>query len=958
MRPLLFIAPRFVFCLFTALLFFPAVSIAAEKDLFFETSIAPILNQHCSDCHNPDKRKGELDLSTPESFMRGGEDGPIFKVGEPEHSLIYELTHKGEMPKKGDKLSHEQVETIRHWIESGARFQNPPKIAEKKLTQHDVLPIVLLRCTVCHGPRLQQGGLDLRTPAAMLKGGKSGPALIAGKPDASLMIQRIESQACPPRKLLLKYFIKRPPNSETQVLRDWITAGAPEIDIAPDEATTAEDPLVSTEDRKHWSFQTPKAKPGAKSIDEFILPKLKEKGLDFSSEANRDTLIRRAYVDLAGMPPSLDEWKKWRNSKDAGWYKKMVDQLLDSTHYGERWGRYWLDLAGYANSEGGVSADTIRQVAWKYRDYVISAFNKDKPYDRFLIEQLAGDELIDYEKASVITDEMVENLVATGFLRMGIDQTGSRTMNFVPERLGVIGDAINVLGSGIMSLSLECARCHTHKYDPIPQRDYYRLKAVFQGAFDEHDWMSFKTRSLQIGTPEHKKRIAKNNPPYDTQLRKLKSRQSEAVVNTQFTLMRQHFPDQSEADRKETIRALKKADNQRTRIQAILVEKYLRADLLPDSDQPKAVLAARLEVQRLDREVGLMQGQMEPPIAIRALWDRGQPSPTYILKRGEFNKPGRLVGPGVPSALTNGKTPFGAEPPFPDGTPKTGRRLAFARWLTQADNPLTSRVMINRIWNHHFGIGLVKTLENFGIQGERPSHPELLDWLAVQFVERGWSIKKMHRLLMNSRTYKQSSTISDERLALDPQNRLLSRMPMRRMNAEALRDSLLFVSGKLEDRPGGPPDRVTAKRDGLVVVNESATGGWRRSIYLQYRRTEIPTMMDTFDYPEMGPNCIARNVSTVSPQSLMLMNNQHVRDLATAFATRINKSLGKKNNDPGAQVTAVYHLALSRPPSDDELRLGTATLKDLTLDWQGDKNGPLVTYCHTLLNSAAFLYID
>ncbi|NOY00204.1 MAG: DUF1549 domain-containing protein, partial [Verrucomicrobia bacterium] len=338
MRPLLFIAPRFVFCLFTALLFFPAVSIAAEKDLFFETSIAPILNQHCSDCHNPDKRKGELDLSTPESFMRGGEDGPIFKVGEPEHSLIYELTHKGEMPKKGDKLSHEQVETIRHWIESGARFQNPPKIAEKKLTQHDVLPIVLLRCTVCHGPRLQQGGLDLRTPAAMLKGGKSGPALIAGKPNASLMIQRIESQACPPRKLLLKYFIKRPPNSETQILRDWITAGAPEIDIAPDEATTAEDSLVSTEDRKHWAFQTPKAKPGSKSIDEFILPKLKEKGLDFSSEANRNTLIRRAYVDLAGMHPSLDEWKKWRNSKDANWYEKMVDQLLDSPHYGERWG--------------------------------------------------------------------------------------------------------------------------------------------------------------------------------------------------------------------------------------------------------------------------------------------------------------------------------------------------------------------------------------------------------------------------------------------------------------------------------------------------------------------------------------------------------------------------------------------------------------------------------------------
>jgi len=266
--------------------------------------------------------------------------------------------------------------------------------------------------------------------------------------------------------------------------------------------------------------------------------------------------------------------------------------------------------------------------------------------------------------------------------------------------------------------------------------------------------------------------------------------------------------------------------------------------------------------------------------------------------------------------------------------------------------------MINRIWNHHFGAGLVRSLENFGIKGEKPSHPELLDWLAIQFVERGWSIKEMHRLLMNSRTYKQSSHISDERLATDPQNRLLSRMPMRRMNAEALRDSLLYVSGKLETRAGGPPDRVTVKRDGMVVVNESVTGEWRRSIYLQYRRTEIPTMMDTFDYPEMGPNCVARNISTVSPQSLMLMNNQHIRDLAAAFADRVDKSLTGKKTGAAAQVTTVYHLALSRSPSEEELRMGVDTLKDLKLDWRGDKNGPLITYCHTILNSAAFLYVD
>ncbi|MCA8994510.1 MAG: DUF1553 domain-containing protein, partial [Planctomycetaceae bacterium] len=339
------------------------------------------------------------------------------------------------------------------------------------------------------------------------------------------------------------------------------------------------------------------------------------------------------------------------------------------------------------------------------------------------------------------------------------------------------------------------------------------------------------------------------------------------------------------------------------------------------------------------------------------LWDRGEPSPTYVLLRGEHDKPGTLVGPGVPSVLTNGKTPFVATPPFPEGTPKTGRRLAFARWLTQPDHPLTARVLVNRVWHHHFGTGLVKSLENFGVKGETPTHPELLDWLAIQFVDHGWSVKELHRMMMNSRAYKQSSEVSEESHRLDPQNQLLSRMSLKRMDAESLRDSLLFVSGKLDNRSGGPPDAISVDRDGLVSIEPSKEGKWRRSVYLQYRRTEIPSLMATFDYPVMGPNCISRSVSTVSLQPLTMMNGKHVRELAVAFAERVESQLDEQSDD-GGRVSLVYQMAFSRSPTDEERQLGLDALKQLRMKWKDQPEMSLVTYCHTILNSAQFLYVD
>jgi hypothetical protein len=778
------------------------------------------------------------------------------------------------------------------------------------------------------------------------------------------MMQRIQSEACPPQELLLTFFVQRPPAAEVEQLRKWIAAGAPVVDVQPDVASREPDRLVTDEERHHWAFQPPRDPGPGASIDGLIRGHLLDHDLDFSPEAGRDTLIRRAYLDLLGIPPTITQWQKWRSSTVANWYAEMVDELLDSPHYGERWGRYWLDLAGYADSEGGVSADPLRAVAWKYRDYVIRAFNEDKPYDRFLLEQIAGDELVDYEKADPVTDEMVDNLVATGFLRMGIDQTGSRTMNFVPERLGVIGDAIQVVGTGLMGLTMECARCHSHKYDPIPQRDYYRFKAIFQGALDEHDWLTFKNRVLSVGTPEHRKRVAAINPRLKSEVKSLQSRIKNADATVKTEVLKHHYPAQLAADRKAALVAIRTADNQRTSRQQLLAEQLMRAMLRPDAEQSESVHAARRDLALLESDLLNVQRRMEPPLEIRALWDRGQPAPTYILRRGEYTKPGPLVGPGVPSVLTDGKTPFQVKAPFPGGTGKTGRRLALARWLTHPDHPLTARVVVNRIWYHHFGTGLVKSLENFGVAGERPSHPELLDWLSLELARRGWSFKEMHRLIMNSRTYRQSSRVTVERYQRDPQNRLVSRMAMQRMDAESLRDSLLSVAGKLEDSPGGIPDGVSVDRDGLVSAIATAGGNWRRSIYLQYRRTEIPTMLATFDYPEMGPNCIERTVSIVSPQSLMLMNNRRVRELAASLARRVEEKAGRPGGPGGRDhewtphVETVYQLALSRSPSMRERQLGVEALQKLVSDWQGDRRSALETYCHTILNSAAFIYID
>ncbi len=855
----------------------------------FTKDIRPLLQAKCLRCHGEKVRRAELDLRTLAGILEGGESGPAVVPGKPDDSPLYEKVHGGAMPPaKKDRLKAAEVETIRRWIAAGAPAGegDSSRPVAPEVNQHDVLPILLRRCTVCHGRHRQEGKLDLRTKASMLRGGKSGPAIVPGKPQASLLIKKTRAGQMPPPTRLVEASVKPIEAGEIDVLTRWIAAGAPEVVVEPDVATTRPDPLVSDRDRDFWAFRPPRpvAVPLVQRIgrvhnpiDAFILDRLEKKGLTLSPEADRATLLRRASFDLTGLPPEPGEVKAFLPDRRPDAYERLIDRLLASPRYGERWGRYWLDAAGYADSEGKREQDLPRPHAWRYRDYVVRSFNADKPYSRFLLEQIAGDELANCDGAAEITPELYDNLVATGFLRMAPDATWANITGYLPDRLEVIADEIDVLGSAVLGLTMKCARCHSHKFDPIPQRDYYRLLAVFKGAYDEHDWLKPDVRP-GLGP--------------------------------------------------------------------------VSKDVLGGRHLPHVTTAERRAWQSLEGKA--------PEPRVQALWDRGHPSPTYLYLRGDPLRPGRLVGPGVPSVLTDGKTPFVVTPPWP-GAKKTGRRLAFARWLTRPDHPLTARVMVNRIWKHHFGTGIVKTLGNFGKAGAAPTHPKLLDWLALQFVRQGGSVKAMHRLMMTSATYRQSSAVTADRKKADPDNSLYSRMPLVRLDAEALHDTLLLVAGRLDETRFGPPAAVRIRPDGLVTPAQSLRG-YRRLIYVRQARKQLPTHLETFDYPQMNPNCLERRDSTVAPQALHLMNNGTIHELAGHFADRVRREAGK---EPAKQIESAWWIALGRAPGSEERTVGMEALGRLTVAWGRHGTDPeaarrkaLTSFCRALVNSAGFLYVD
>jgi mono/diheme cytochrome c family protein len=956
---------------------------AASNPVSFSKDVQPIFQANCVGCHGASVKMKGLNLSSEDGARKGSESGPVLVPGNPDESVLYQKIRSGSMPMGKPHLSDKEIQTVFNWIKS----ENPDeaktatKLDNSPITQNEVIPILLTRCSVCHGLRRQEGGLDLRSKASILKGGKSGPAMVLGKPEESLLIKRIHAGEMPPKQKLIVVGVKPISAAETEKVARWIRQGAPEVPLEPDTAGTDKDPLVKDKDRQFWSFQTPRRPepPAVKHagrvrnpIDAFVISKLEAKGLSLSPEADRQVLIRRAYFDLTGLPPDPADVKAFVADKDPQAYEKLVDRLLASPRYGERWGRYWLDLAGYADSEGGkLSADLPRPLAFRYRDYVIRSLNADKPYDRFLTEQIAGDELADYEHATVVTEQMMDNLIATGFLRMAPDSTTEREVNFVDDRIDVIADEIETISSAVMGLTMKCARCHTHKYDPLPHRDYYRFKAIFKGALDEHDWVSpltmekyglyFPGRYLPYVTPgatpmqvleeeRHRELVNKNlegeiktvKSAWEDKLKELKKKEVDKRIAAQ--------PKDLQEDLRKLVAT---PEEKREEAQKNLARKF--ASVLKVSlAELKADPAIAKESEQVETKTKLLQYQMLPEPKIRALWDRGAPSPTYILNRGMATSFGPEVQPGPPAVLTTAKLTYRVSPPWP-GSTKTGRRLAFAKWLVNPENPLTARVMVNRIWKQHFGNGIVRSVGNFGKTGTPPTNPELLDWLATEFVKQGWSIKQMHRLMMTSSTYRQSSTVTDEAASKDPENLLVSHMPMRRMEAEVLNDTLLYVAGRMDETRYGVPEPVLLRDDGLVTPINTGKG-WRRSIYVDQRRKEIPTILDNFDLPPMSPNCVERSESTVSLQALYLMNNGLVKQLAQSLAIRVQHDAG---DDPQKQIDTLYWLALSRPPRAEEAKVSLKTFERLRRA-EADASGTaaLAELCHTVFNSASFIYID
>ena len=960
-----------------------AESGAADAErLVFETNVQPVLAAKCGKCHGPKTRKGELDLSTIGGLRQGGESGESVVAKSLEESLLWTMIDGADMPPEGEpRLTDEEKTVIRQWLESGAPSKDATSAA---VTQHEVLPYLYTRCVVCHGRRLQEAGLDLRNVASIRKGGKSGPAVVPGKPEESLLLKRVHAKDMPPPKELIRVGVRPLESAEIESITKWIAQGAKKYDVRPDVQTGDPDPLVSDEDRRFWAFR-PARKPDTPKlnaamnvrgpIDAFVARKLIEKGLSFADEASRETLIRRVAFDLTGLPPEWNDVRRFSADPSGDWYEKLVDFYLQSPHYGERWGRHWLDVCGYADSEGKRSADPIRLHAWRYRDYVVRSLNDDKPYDRFLLEQVAGDELYDFAAADAVTGEMMDALVATGFLRMAPDGTGSDIVDTVEERFEVVADEIEVLGSAVLGLTLKCAQCHSHKYDPIPQRDYYRLVAVFQGAYDVYDWLKPTSVAGQSEQKNSARRYLENvtgdirsawesaKRPIEGRIKAAEKELADRKAKLRSTLLDKRLAQLPEELRDDVRETLRTATKQRSEVQKYLAGKFAKRLTISDADLRKQDADFAKFATDAGKRIKSLKARIPPEPLIRALWDRGEPSPTWVFRRGVFTNPGSLVGPGVLSALSDGRTPFVTKPRRPGST---GRRLAFAEWLTDPAHPLTARVLVNRVWFHHFGRGIVESLANFGSSGVRPTHPELLDWLAVSFVEDGWSLKRLHRRIMTSSAYRQSSRLDAEVEALDPENRWLSRMPLRRLEAESIRDSLLAVAGRLDTRPFGQPDLVKVRPDGLVTSVEGANGR-RRSIYVRQRRKELPTILETFDLPQMIPNCVERPSSTVAPQALHLMNNALVRELSTAFAKRV---VAEAPGDRDRQIERVYEIALGRMPTREEKRQVDDTLRRL-IEFRASiqpkekkdagesaKNQSMADFCHVIMNSAGFLFVD
>jgi len=701
--------------------------------------------------------------------------------------------------------------------------------------------------------------------------------------------------------------------------------------------------------RRWWAFQKV-IKPGVpqpknstwvkNDIDAFILAKLEEKHLTPAPPADRITLIRRATLDLTGLVPTPEEVQAFVSDPGPGAFARVVDRLLASPRYGERWARHWLDLARYADSEG-FKSDETRPNIWRYRDYVIDAFNQDKPYDRFIKEQIAGDELYPQDPAA---------LIATGFNRHFPDESNARKL--MERRQEILNDITDTVGATFLGLTFACARCHDHKFDPILQKDYYRLQAFFANTrIEDHEVLDFG---------EQRNAYEQQYARWNAKTRDIRAEMHKLVEPELQKLYKENFdkfPPEIQS-------AITTAPTERTPIQW---QMYYKAKAQLDHSEPEAAhelkgdAAARWNA--LKAELAAFDGIKPAPEPVaQAMIDNGRESPkTYVLAVGVYNAYKEEVQPGFLSMLEPGPAPI--DPPA--NIDSTGRRTALANWLASASNPLTARVMVNRIWHYHFGRGLVGTPSDFGVMGERPANPALLDYLAATFVESGWSIKKMHRLILLSNTYQQSARFDAEAAKADPDDRLLWRYNRHRLEGEAIRDSMLEVSGRLNLKMGGPgvfpplPEGVVTR--GGWKKDEDPSEADRRSVYVFVRRNTRYPMFEVFDMPDTHESCPRRDATVTAPQALELLNNELVLDWSRSLAARVSNDAGLT---PEAQVDRAWRFVFSRPATAEERQNAMAFLSrqrgmlERRMPAEEATRAALADLCHMLLNSNEFLYVN
>ena len=963
----------------------------------FEQDVLPIFSTYCFTCHGKSSPELGMDLRTAASVLRGSHNGPVIEKGSPDTSRLLQLVSKHLMPPPAFEsvVPDGDVETIRRWIETGAHSSQAageiPEAARRQISrfEKEIQPIFNARCVACHSGHAPQSGLDLTSLPAALKGGKHGPVISEGFSDKSILIRQLQSGVMPP--VGAGEPIKK---AELELIRGWIDEGNfadyVEVETSLDrDFTGAEAPEVTAEDRQYWAFRKPvaAAPPKVKSdrrvrmpIDSFIISALEGRGLEMSSPASKRTLLRRAYFDLWGLPPTPQEAQEFLEDTRPDAYARLVDRLMDSPKYGERWGRHWLDAVGYIDTTGKdfqARNVSVAEGMWRYRDYVIRSFQNDKPWDRFLTEQFAGDELYDWRNAKTYTPEMVEALVGTGYLRTILDVTNEDISDRPLDRYDALFVLLDKVSSSALGMTLTCARCHSHKFDPIPQRDYYSFLALFTAAYNPSAWIQPKKRLHYTVSKSEQEEIEAHNKEIDTAVQKITEDIEQIRAPYRERLLAEKLEQLPEAIRTDTKLAVETEADDRDEVQKYLVEKFGKLIEITDEELDALITGDHQEsLSQLKQKVATWDSYRRKLDQIQALWD-GEGMPTIrLLQRGSVETPGPKVTPGFLTVLCGTEEDCTAKP-SPNRVGATqGYRLALAEWLTDPDHPLTARVVVNRIWQHHFGTGIVATPGNFGSTGSPPSHPALLDWLAVDFVKHGWKAKRLHKMIMTSAVYQQSSRrsgnpSSERAVAEDADNRLLWRMPLRRLEAEALRDSILAVAGRLDLTVGGPAVGLTARPDGLQVVSdaESANGaandaGGRRSVYLLARRTWPLTFLTAFDFPIIDTAC-SRRVSSATPlQSLTVMNSEFVTENARETANRAAALAGDGSN-PQDLIETTYDLLFSRKPSPEESEIALAHIEsqrqlyakaNATADEASDKS--LANFVHMLISSNEFLYVD